>query len=315
MARLLPGSDRFRQEAYAGKKGDVVDAGVSLSQAELEETLLELQATVRSDPSSVKHRVFLFQLLAVMGQWDRALTQLNVAGELDASTLAMVQTYREALLCEGLRADVFAGKRSPLVFGDPDQWIALLLESLGLMANGQYAKSQDIREQAFELAPATPGVIGDPSDPDSETFEWIADADTRIGPVLEAIINGRYYWVPFYRIQSINVEVPQDVRDIVWMPAYFTWANGGETVGLIPTRYPGSEASDDKLVRLAQKTTWQELDEGIYQGMGQRMFATDVDEYPLMDLRLISLNPGATEALDETASGAKDIDSSEETGN
>jgi len=279
-----------------------MDAQLSLSQGKPEETLHQLQATVRSDPSNVKHRVFLFQLLAVMGQWDRALTQLNVAGELDASTLAMVQTYREALLCEGLRADVFAGKRSPVVFGKPEQWIALLLESLSLMADGQYAKSQDIRNQAFELAPATSGIIGDPSGPDSETFEWIADADARMGPVLEAIINGRYYWVPFHRIQSINIEVPEDVRDMVWMPAYFTWANGGETVGLIPTRYPGSEASEDKPIRLAQKTTWQELDDGVYQGMGQRMLATDVGEYPLMDLRLITLNSDAAETTDFSSS-------------
>jgi type VI secretion system protein ImpE len=215
----------------------------------------------------------------------------------------MVQTYREALLCEGLRADVFAGKRSPVVFGKPEQWIALLLESLSLMADGQYAKSQDVRNQAFELAPATSGIIGDPSGPDSETFEWIADADARMGPVLEAIINGRYYWVPFHRIQSINIEVPEDVRDMVWMPAYFTWANGGETVGLIPTRYPGSEESEDKLVRLAQKTIWQELDNGLYQGMGQRMFATEMGEYPLMDLRLVTLNSETAETTDAEAAG------------
>ena len=279
-----------------------MDAQVSLSQGKLEDTLLQLQATVRSDPSNVKHRVFLFQLLAVMGQWDRALTQLNVAGELDASTLAMVQTYREALLCEGLRADVFAGKRSPVVFGKPEQWIALLLESLRLMADGHYAKSQDIRDQAFELAPATSGTIGDPAGPDSKAFEWIADAATRLRPVLEAIITGRYYWVPFHRIQTINIEVPEDVRDRVWMPAYFTWANGGETVGLIPTRYPGSEASEDNQIRLAQKTIWQELDNGVYQGMGQRMFTTDAGEYPLMDLRLITLNSEAAETTDFSSS-------------
>lgn len=288
-----------------------MDAQLSLSQGSLEETLAQLQAQVRSDPSNFKHRVFLFQLLAVMGQWDRALTQLNVAGELEASTLAMVQTYREALLCEGLRADVFAGKRSPVVFGEPEQWIALLLESLSLVAEGQYAKSQDVRNQAFELAPVTSGIIGDPSDPDSETFEWIADADARMGPVLEAIINGRYYWVPFHRIQSINIEVPEDVRDMVWMPAYFTWANGGETVGLIPTRYPGSEASEDKLIRLAQKTIWQELDNDVYQGMGQRMFATDVGEYPLMDMRLITLNSESAETANAEVSATNDFSPSE----
>ena len=64
-----------------------MDAQLSLSQGELEETLAQLQDTGRIYPSTVKHRVFLFQLLALMGQWDRALTQLNVAGELDAGRL------------------------------------------------------------------------------------------------------------------------------------------------------------------------------------------------------------------------------------
>lgn len=269
-----------------------MDAQESLSEGDLEETLVQLQASVRSDPSNVKNRVFLFQLLAVMGQWDRALTQLDVVGEMDASTLAMVQTYRPALMCEAVRAEVFAGKRSPIVFGKPEQWMALLFEALRLTAEGQYTQSQDARDQAFELAPATSGTIDDRSngDQDAQTFNWIADADPRMGPMLEAIINGRYYWVPFHRIRAINIETPEDMRDMVWMPAYFTWANGGETVGLIPTRYPGSEASDDNQIRTAHKTIWQELDAHAYQGSGQRMFATDVGEFSLMDLRLITLD-------------------------
>jgi type VI secretion system protein ImpE len=278
-----------------------MDVRESLAEGNLEETLRQLESSVRSDPSNVKHRVFLFQLLAVTGQWDRALTQLNVAGELDASTLAMVQTYREALLCEGLRTEVFAGKRSPVVFGQPEQWIALLFEALRLMADGHYAQSQEIRDQAFELAPATSGIFGYQDDPDSQAFNWIADADPRMGPLLEAIINGSYYWVPFHRIRTINIVAPEDMRDMVWMPAYFTWANGGETVGLIPTRYPGSEASDDDQIRTAHKTIWQELDTDVYQGLGQRMFATDVGEYALMDLRLISLNSEAETATPQTS--------------
>ena len=74
------------------------------------------------------------------------------------------------------------------------------------------------------------------------------------------------------------------------MPVYFTWANGGETVGLIPTRYSGSENSDDDQIRSAHKTIWQELDEDLYQGLGQRMLVTDVGEYSLMDLRRINFD-------------------------
>lgn len=93
----------------------------SLREGNLAQALSELQAQVRKEPASSKHRVFLFQLLCVLGDWDRALTQLQVAGEMDAGTLAMVQTYREALRCEALRAQVFGGRHSPLLFGQPEQ--------------------------------------------------------------------------------------------------------------------------------------------------------------------------------------------------
>jgi len=65
--------------------------------------LARLQEEVRARPSDAKLRVFLFQLLCVTGQWERALNQLAVASELDASTLPMVQTYGEAVRCEAIR--------------------------------------------------------------------------------------------------------------------------------------------------------------------------------------------------------------------
>ena len=72
------------------------------------------------------------------------MTQLQVVGELDAKTLAMVQTYREALRCEALRADVFAGKRSPLFFGKPAEWMALLLSALKMSAENHHAEAATV---------------------------------------------------------------------------------------------------------------------------------------------------------------------------
>lgn len=256
----------------------------SLREGKLQETLTKLQEQVRKDPSNSKHRVFLFQLLAVMGQWDRSINQLNVAGDMDPGTLAMVQTYREALRCEVFRAEVFNGKHSPLIFGDPEEWVALVIEALRLTADEKYTQSQQVRNKAFEAAPISSGTI------DDKPFEWIADADSRLGPVLEVIVNGRYYWVPFHRISAIHIEEPVDLRDFVWMPAYFTWANGGETVGFIPTRYPGSQNCEDSQLCMGRKTEWTEHEGGQFIGLGQRLLATNEGEYPLMDIRKIVLN-------------------------
>jgi type VI secretion system protein ImpE len=230
--------------------------------------------------------VFLFQLLSVLGQWDRALTQLNVAAELDAGTLAMAQMYREAIRCEQLRAEVFAGRTSPLVFGEPAEWIAWLIEAL--RTSGE--QSADLRSRAFEAAPPSPGTL------DGQPFEWIADADMRLGPICEAVINGRYYWVPFARLAKVDVEAPTDLRDVVWMPAHFVFANGGETVGVIPTRYPGSESADDQAITFARKTVWQEGAAGLFTGLGQRQLATDSGEHALMDVRALVIGDAAADA-------------------
>ena len=245
------------------------------------EALAALKNAIRSEPANAKHRIFFFQLLCVQGEWTKALTQLNVAAELDAATLAMAQTYREAIRCEALRSEVFAGARTPIIFGEPPAWLGLLLEALRLVAEGKAAQSQQLRSQAFDAADSIGGLI------DGQPVEWIADADLRLGPIIEAIVNGKYYWIPLQNIQRIDLDPPEDLRDVVWMPAHFMWANGGETVGLIPTRYPGSESSDDAAIRMARKTTWTDLGEELFIGHGQKVLATPEVEFPLMNVRQI----------------------------
>ena len=255
----------------------------NLKIGDVAQSLHDVQADIRRRPADVKSRILLFQLLVVVGDWQRAVNQLQVIAGLDAAALPMVHTYREAIRCEVLRAKVFAGQATPLVFGDPQQWVALLLEALRLTAEGSHQQAQQLRDQAFELAPAIPGTV------DGQSFAWLADADPRLGPVLEMIVNGAYYWVPFGCIAKLAVDRPADLRDLVWAPAQVTWSNGGDAFGLIPTRYPGSEASADAHIQLARKTEWRELASEVFCGQGQRMLATDGGDYPLLDVRSIVL--------------------------
>src|SRR6185312_10390071 len=93
-----------------------------LKEGRLDEALQGLTAQVRGNPADAKAQVFLFQLLAVLGQWERAQNQLMVSGE-------------------------------------PAQWLALLLQSLKLQAEDRHAQAQPLREQAFEQAEAVGGEI------------------------------------------------------------------------------------------------------------------------------------------------------------
>jgi type VI secretion system protein ImpE len=246
--------------------------------------LARLQDDVRARPSDGKLRVFLFQLLCVLGQWERALNQLKVASELDPAALPMAQMYGDAVRCEAIRTAVFDGSKSPMVLGEPEQWLALLIESRLRAGHGEATQAEELRLRAFEEAPVSSGDL------DGRPFEWIADADSRLGPVMEAIINGRYYWVPFSRLTKVTMEAPEDLRDLVWMPAHLDFDNGGESLALLPTRYPGSESSADGAIALARKTSWETIAADAYRGLGQRILVTDAGETPMLELRTISVH-------------------------
>jgi type VI secretion system protein ImpE len=260
-----------------------MEAAELLRQGKLNEALEALSNQIRSDPSNAKHRVFLFQLLCVMGRWDRALTQLNVAAEIDPKTLLMKEVCASALQCEALRKDIFEGKKLPLVFGQPQEWVGWMIQANQQSAQGHHRQAQELRDKALEAAPAVAGRIN------SSEFEWVADADPRMGPIIEAMIEGRYFWIPLSNINQIKIDKPVDLRDVIWAPANFVWANGGTAVGFLFARYPGSEAAEDDLVRLGRKTSWVDQGGGFEVPVGQRLFATNEAEYPMLEVRALTL--------------------------
>ena len=260
--------------------------------------LAELQARIRKEPQRVDLRIFLFQVYCLQGAWAKAGAQLKVIEELDAEALPMVQTYRTALSCELLRRGVFAGTRTPLVLGDPRDWLAWLLEANRLLALGHVEPAQQWRDKAMAAAPAAAGTAN------GEAFDWLADADSRLGPVLEAVLNGKYYWIPLERLARIEIEPPTDLRDMVWTPVTLTFTTGGSNVALVPTRYPGAEDLTDDRLRMARGTDWQAVGADTWIGHGQRMLVTDHAEYALLDLRLIEFD--AAEAAGGQAETAVD---------
>jgi len=264
-------------------RGKLMSAEELIKAGDLEGALNELQQRVRTQPADPGNRIFLFQLMAILGQWKRALTQLQVVHDLDNSVWPLVHAYREAINCELHREAVFQGKSKPLVLGEPQEWMALLIQAQQAYACAAMGSFLDLNAQAFEQAPVSTGRIND------EPFEWVADADQRFGPVLELIFNGHYYWTPLEAIKSVRSEAPTDLRDLVWLPAEVTWVNGGQNMVMLPARYPLlSGVGNDFL--LSRRTDWLDKGSDVLEGIGQRMLATDQSDYPLLQVRSIELD-------------------------
>lgn len=250
------------------------------SQRPLAEQLIELKSAIRAQPSKATLRVYYFQLLCILGDWQKAIDQLQVSAQLDAAVAPMARAYREAILCEGLRNEVFAGRKSPHILGEPAPWLGYLTDAMKQSADGRLDEATQLRRQAFDLAPPSSGEI------DGIPFDWIADADSRLGPVCEFYANGCYYWLPFEAIKSIGFEKPVDLRDLVWQACEVTLNNGGSLMGFIPSRYP-LQSDDSDEIKLVRQTQWQELSQEHFAGHGQRLWATNSDEYALLEVRQV----------------------------
>lgn len=242
----------------------------------------DLIAQLRARPNDVDSRLRLFRLAVIDGNWGRAVNQLEVAVKLDAGLSHTAMVYERNIACERMRDAVFRGMETPVFLGTPPPWVGYLVQAL---RQQDAAASAKLAGSALEQAEPTGGAIN------GEPFAWLADADSRLGPVLEVFIDGNYYWVPFEHVTLVNINPPDDVLDLAWCPCDLTLNNGGECKGYVPTRYPGTEqcARDD--LKLARMTEWQPWVDALQKGLGQRMFISDQGEYALLDCREILFTP------------------------
>jgi len=233
----------------------------------LGEAIQALNAELRENPADIQRRTFLFELLCFAGNYDRAEKQLEILAQEGSNAQMGALLYRGALNAERTRAELFA-KEEPA------------------------APAADVEESS----PAGSW--------NGRPFSRIEDADPRIGPRLEMFAAGQYLWVRFDHIQSIEMEAPKRLRDLLWMPALVRTgpAFRGKELGevLLPVLAPLSFRESDDAVKLGRATEWRELPSGESAPVGQKTLLIDGEEAPFLDLRRLELHPAV--AADQHAS-------------
>jgi type VI secretion system protein ImpE len=221
----------------------------------LTEAIPALSATLRENPSDLKSRTFLFELLCFAGEFDRAEKQLDLleqSGKKDSIIGTLL--YRGALNAARTRQDMFEKKSYPPP-GAPA---------------GQIRGKLNGRE-----------------------FTSIADADSRLGSKLEVFAAGDYMWISFHDSAGIEIEPPKRLRDLLWTPAKlqtgptFRSRDLGEV--LLPAMSPLSWQHPDDIVRLGRTTEWCEDESGEISPFGQKMLLVDGEEFPFLELRHLEI--------------------------
>jgi len=126
-----------------------------------------------------------------------------------------------------------------------------------------------------------------------QSFTTITDADPRIGPRLEVFAAGQYMWLPFEHVETVRMDAPKRLRDLLWAPAVvrpaktFQGLELGEA--LLPAIAPLTWRHADAAVRLGRVTEWTKLSDGEQAPIGQKMLLVDDEEFPILELRELEI--------------------------
>lgn len=269
------------------------------SGASPDEEHAQLKERIRRAPQDPDLRAQLFQVLALRGDWARAKAALAMTLELAPNAHSLAGTYLRPLACELLRADVFSGTRRPDV-AHADATAERLVDALQLDADGSAAQAGLVRAAAMADLPARSGHLRLHASEEPIPFDWLADGDSRLGPVLELFAGERYLWLPLAQVGRIRLAPATSRCALVWSHGAIDLVSGKTLHGAVPVRYPlPADVADQKILSAAY-TEWRPLaGPDQYFGIGQRMLVSDQGEYALLDIAEIAFD--ADEAQEDHA--------------
>jgi type VI secretion system protein ImpE len=222
------------------------------------------------------------------GDLDRADKQLDALSQLHPELALGVALARQLARAAVWRKQFFQDGRLPEFVDMPSPTFKRHLEATVHVRAGELRAAADILEQAQNERPHVTGTC------DGAPLNDLRDLDDVLAPVLEIFTaNGKYYWIGFEQLITLELQPPQRPRDLFWRPARIAVRNGPEGDVHLPVLYPGSEASDDDLIRMGRSTTWSGGENEPVRGLGQRMLLVGDEARPFLEITQLAITPQA----------------------
>src|SRR5664279_6331234 len=126
---------------------------------QLQAAIQALTAEVKAKPADVPIRIFLFELLAFAGDWDRAQKQIEVLGQAGPNEALAVQVYQANIRAERLRERLFSEGLHPHFLNEPPPYVDRHLEAINRIREGSFAEARIVLDRAEEERPALQGTL------------------------------------------------------------------------------------------------------------------------------------------------------------
>jgi type VI secretion system protein ImpE len=220
------------------------------------------------------------------GQLDEAIEALGVEVR-DNPTDAQRRAFLFELLCFAGNFDRAEKQLAALGRGSHQAELGALMYHAAIHADRLRQKM--FEDGAFPSSMAGPvrGTIN------GRPFESISDADPRIGNRLEVFSGGQYIWLPFQHLQSVKMDKPSRLRDLLWAPAVVRPAENFKALelgeALLPVVAPLTWQETDGPLRLGRTTEWREAMTGEEVPVGQKLLLVYGEEFPILELRELEI--------------------------
>jgi len=263
-------------------RSSMTEAKLKLDEGDLSGAITAAIDTVKRNPTDVSARIFLFELSAFSGDWDRAEKQLDTIGHQDANTAIGSVIYRQNFHIERERINVFEHSSRPGTLTSMPGYVEELVKAVDLVRRNEFEPARELLDKVEEERPAFPVEVN------GEKFEDFRDYNDLTMCVFETFFKDSYVWLPFEEVSSIEFLERKSLRDVYWPQAKVELTNGSAGEMFLPALYVNSWKSSDDRVRLGRSVDWRDLGSDLYIGEGARLFWMDGKQKPALEVEKIT---------------------------
>ncbi|HLA95155.1 MAG TPA: type VI secretion system accessory protein TagJ [Pyrinomonadaceae bacterium] len=260
------------------------DAKLQLDAGNLKGAIEAAINLVKTNPTNVSARTFLFELSCFSGDWERAEKQLDAIGHQDANAAMGSIIYRQNFKCERDRMNLFSHNTRPESAMTIPPYVEDLLKAVDLVRTGDTAAARGLLDKVDEERPAFPVTIN------GEGYSDFRDYNDLTMCVFEAFVKDNYIWIPFEQVESIEFLERKSLRDVYWPQAKVELVNGTTGEMFLPSLYTNSWKHEDDQVRLGRSVDWRDLGDDLFVGEGTKLYWMSGKDKPVLDIETIVFN-------------------------
>ncbi|HOJ15424.1 MAG TPA: type VI secretion system accessory protein TagJ [Deltaproteobacteria bacterium] len=249
-----------------------------IREARLGEARSVLIEEVKQRPGDTRARTLLFQVLALLGEWEKAARHLEMIAPAGGAH-AGVSAFMDITKAELERREVIGEWKAPPVVPGVPPYIEEYLAYLDALKERDETGARELLGRIDSARPRVSGTIN------GEPFSDFTETDARLYAFLEAFVHDRYVWVPFEAIREIVLAEPASSFDLIWAGADIVTWEGLSLRCYLPVTYPDTSSLGDDEARLGRKTTWERICGGLSMGVGQHVYQAGDREVALLDIR------------------------------